>query len=228
MDPGLRRDDEWKKASGMNKHIIPLAMFVIMEVTLISLGVWQLQRKVWKEALIAAINRDGSASPLLINRLSDLNTLHEFQRVKLKCMNTDQASGVSQSGFNAQSQPSMRPYDVCQLPSGEFLSVQSDWIQNDQLFVVRYTSTYVDGRLRKWTKPNWTARLAGITHISPGMFKATVDRRYYITKGDTLPPPPANNHFAYAMQWFIFAATLLVIFTIWERRRRLASPPPAA
>jgi surfeit locus 1 family protein len=212
----------------MTKRTIPFIMFVLMEITLISLGVWQLQRKAWKEAVLANIERATSMPAVSVKRLSDLDGLSEFRRVTLTCANRDQASGVSQSGFNAQSQPATRVFIICPLSSGETVSIQGDWIPDDDLITVSYPIARIEGRLRQWHISTWAERLAGVTNISPGLFKIAVDRRYYVTKVDALPPPPPNNHFAYAMQWFIFAGVLGVIFTIWMRQQRLAPAAPGA
>lgn len=215
-------------------------MFMLMEIALISLGVWQLQRKAWKENLIALRTAQATRSAIQFDSLYKIASLLEYQHVQLQC-EFDVARIYIVDGFNADSNISRRQYLICEdshRPNAPELVVAMDWGQDmtaciSPLYEVapkrpaHWCSTDIDGRLRYWEPATFAQRVGGVKPLQAATFGKNA-LPYYVQSGEALPPPPANNHFAYAIQWFIFAGVLAVIFTIWRRQQRLAPAAPDA
>src|SRR5438105_15141039 len=76
-------------ASSVGQGVLVLALAVLLAfAALISLGVWQLQRKAWKEALIAAMSERLAAAPVDLPAPELWPSLNpdnaEFRRVRLR------------------------------------------------------------------------------------------------------------------------------------------------
>jgi surfeit locus 1 family protein len=223
------------------RRAIPFIMFVLMELTLISLGVWQLQRKEWKEALLAQRRISAIAPPLNLTTSHILDEKNAYRLVSFECQ-YDAFTSIVESGFDEASNIADRKYILCNFKDAPSVVVRSKWAKNASEKLVQQPkvafvagpllmSQIVKGRLLPWPSQSFYDAWIGPGYDRQGYWnknhKAPV-ASYFVQSGDTVPPPPANNHFAYAMQWFIFAGVLLVIFTIWARRQRLAPPGPGA
>jgi surfeit locus 1 family protein len=223
------------------RRAIPLIMFLLMEITLISLGVWQLQRKDWKEALLRQ-RLVSAQAPLLNLKKNDIaNEKIAYRHVVFTCL-YDGFSSVVVSGFDEASNIADRNYIVCNFKDAPSLVVRSKWTKHDRAKLVGQPKvTFVSGplllvqtvkgRLLPWPSQSFYDSWVGSGYDRQAYWRSKRKMpiaSYFVQIGDALPPPPANNHFAYAMQWFIFAGVFLVIFTIWARRQRLAPPGAGA
>jgi surfeit locus 1 family protein len=223
------------------RRAIPFIMFLLMEITLISLGVWQLQRKEWKEALLEQRRISATAPPLNLTISHVVNEKNAYSLVSFECQ-YDVLASIVESGFDEASNISDRKYILCNFKDAPFIVVRGKWInsaaeksvrQPKVAFVAgpRLMSQIVKGRLLPWPSQSFYDAWIGLGYDRQSYWQKTHKApiaNYFVQSGDALPPPPANNHFAYAMQWFIFAGVLLVIFTIWTRRQRLAPPGSGA
>ncbi|MBI1403655.1 MAG: SURF1 family protein [Porphyrobacter sp.] len=170
-------------------------------LTMIGLGIWQLQRKEEKEALIAryeAALRDDAViawpSPADYDRAL-------FRRTRVDCTavrGMDPISGKSASGESGWVHIAR-----CSRPEGGVADVTIGWSRSPQSPpwaggpVTGRIATYGDGVRLVAETPQ-----AGLAPLAPP------------DPGD-LP----NNHLAYAVQWFFFAATAVVIYVLALRRR---------
>jgi surfeit locus 1 family protein len=200
------------------RRAIPWLMFVVMEITLLSLGVWQLQRKDWKEALIAQIARNAEQPTFALISTEQVTPDMEYRRVTFDCTYklSDQ---YSVDGFDANKQIAKRRYVKCSAPAT--IVVDLGWSALTSAMAGSAGQIAVAGRVRHWTLPSAAQALGGIELVSPKNFAAPV-AAFYVQNGDGLPPPLPNNHFAYAIQWFLFAGVLAVIFALFQRRQKLA------
>jgi surfeit locus 1 family protein len=212
------------------RRVIPWIMFVLMELTLISLGVWQLERKEWKEDLLKNMQRN-QAAPVL--QLTDTKLISEdmlFRRVAFTC-HYDEVESAFELGFDPQSQIAERAYHICDFKNAPSLVARSNWSPKRPA-ATKLRLIHATGRFYPWTHESFYSAWVGSAQYDQKKFWTSLRTSgiapYFVQMGDALPPPPANNHFAYAIQWFIFAGVLLVIFTIWARRQRLAPPGPGA
>jgi surfeit locus 1 family protein len=199
--------------------IIPTIVVAGAVATMIGLGVWQLQRASWKEALLAEYSRATTMpavdlDPLLAGGrpLPDLS----FRRALVTCDARDVAVDA-RAGRNTA--------DV----SGQVFYVNC-----------RPGASGPAGRLR--INAGWAARpdavrrlsLSGIVAGQLGLVEA--DGPITLTSATASPPlarsqPPgldniANNHLLYALQWFFFAAAAALIYLLALRKRNRPRLPP--
>jgi surfeit locus 1 family protein len=72
------------RARGLGRRlIVPVILFVIGLGVLLSLGIWQLERKAWKEALIARVEASAKAEPRSLAMLRGTQEEIAFSRVTL-------------------------------------------------------------------------------------------------------------------------------------------------
>jgi surfeit locus 1 family protein len=209
------------------RRAVPWLMFIIMELTLVSLGLWQLQRMVWKEDLIARAQANASAAPVPLTA-----NLPEFRAVRFGCVF---AAGVEFApGGSAQGRAGQRAWAACTTPEGQRLVVDRGFVPIDRRVaeIPPQPPAEVTGQLRAWPIASTAERIAGARTLSPadfGLPPATL-----LVQATAIAPLPAgaaapiptpldvaaipNNHQSYAIQWFSFAAILGVIFGLFLRR----------
>ena len=187
----------------MTARRIPIFSTIVViaaALTMVGLGIWQLQRKGEKEALIAqyqAALRDPAevSWPSAPGDTRDL-----FRRSSVECnkvFGIDSISGKSASGRSGWVHVARCEHD------GGQADVTIGWSQSPQ--PPAWTGGRVTGRIASYGD---TIRLVAETPQAGLQPLAAPD------PGD-LP----NNHLAYAVQWFFFAATALVIYVLALRRR---------
>jgi surfeit locus 1 family protein len=178
----------------VNWREVPLVSSVIVlaaVLTMIGLGIWQLNRLDEKEALIARY----AAVPVDAARIDypPLDQLEAslYRPVRATCEKVASILGVA--GQNRLGVSGFSHVAECRLESGAEAKVALGWSRNPQ-------------------SPEWQGgEVLGI--LGPGG-KIVADPPL----GDLGPlakPDPAdipNNHLAYAGQWFFFALTALVIY----------------
>src|SRR5690348_15692389 len=82
--------------------VVPVVFIVVTFAVLVALGTWQLERKSWKEGLIAQLNDKLSAQPVAMpphEKWTELSPeADEFRRVKFSAEFLDQEALVYTSG----------------------------------------------------------------------------------------------------------------------------------
>lgn len=169
-------------------------------LTMVGLGIWQLQRKAEKEALIAryeAAANDAAAVPYPIDDNAEANW---FRRSRITCGRVLSLTTVS--GTSATGQKGLAVRATC----------------TEGAFGVPITIDL--GFTREMVTPLWEGgEVTGV--IAPGprlVADPAVAGLQLLARPD--PGSLPNNHLAYAVQWFFFAATALVIYVLALRRRR--------
>jgi surfeit locus 1 family protein len=182
--------------------LLPTLIVAAAVATMIALGVWQLQRKHWKESLLAryqaAVSMSADVpwprSPAEVERAL-------YRHARLSC---DQVTGVSAvAGTSAQGASGWAHVAHCRLDGGGEADIALGWSREPA--DVAWPGGEVSGFVAPGGKG---ARLvaappqAGLAQLAP--------------------PDPAdlpNNHLSYAVQWFFFAATAAVIYVLALRKR---------
>ncbi|MEO6387210.1 MAG: SURF1 family cytochrome oxidase biogenesis protein [Croceibacterium sp.] len=185
----------------MDRRIPVLATLLVVAAaaTMVALGVWQLQRLQWKNALVARYAqaqtmsasvpwpRDPAALEQSLFRWSEF----DCQRV----LGIRSGSGTSITGDKG-----WRHIAKCALPGGGEAEVAL-------------------GYSREPLPPTWQGgKVSGV--IAPGGVLMAAKPVPPLTP--LAPPDPndiPNNHLAYAVQWFIFALTALMIYTLALRKK---------
>ncbi len=229
--------------------LIPGLLTLVSLAILISLGIWQLQRKEWKENLIATLDAQLKAQPAPLPPASEWPALNrensEFRRVTLQAEAVATSSPVYlYTGASALrtdvKQPGYFVFAPARLPDGRTVVVNHGYVPLDRKVEPAAGPEKITGYIRWPESPGWFVS----AHDSKGdiwfvrdpvaMAKARgwgAVAPFYIDQEAPVPPegfpkpgPLAvklrNDHLGYALTWFGLAASLLAVFLAWAARER--------
>lgn len=184
--------------------IVPTVIVAAAVLTMIALGVWQLQRADWKEALIARYQQAQTMSSEVPWPRGEAGM--EASLFRWSGFTCDRVLGMrSGAGTSADGQKGWAHIARCALDGGGEAEVALGWSAAPE-------------------QPQWDGgEVSGI--IAPGGEAGGVLHAAGRPAGlqPLATPDPAdlpNNHLAYAGQWFFFALTALVIYVLALRRRQ--------
>lgn len=189
---------------------LTLAVLAVLPI-LIGLGVWQLRRADWKEALLAQL--EANRSRPLVDLPVSLDPSLGFRRVHVRC-DSVRAWGSPTAGRTVEGVVGYRQVAWCRQGAGEPVLVNLG-ISADPAV-----------RAELPPRPSFTGPLVPRDGGGP-------DDPDFILVAEEAPAPlrPAapptvedipNNHLAYAGQWFFFALALLGIYGFYVRQWRRA------
>jgi surfeit locus 1 family protein len=200
--------------------VLPTIVVALAVATMIALGIWQLQRARWKEALLADYGRAIALpavdlDPLLASGrpLPDLS----FRRALVTCDARD-AAVEAMAGRNRADITGQSYYVACRPgASGEAgrLRINAGWADRPDV-AGRLTLTGIVAGYMGVVGPDGPVTLISATPAAP------------LTRASA-PPDLAtipNNHRSYALQWFAFALTAAIIYVLALRRRNRPRLPP--
>lgn len=171
--------------------------------TMISLGVWQIHRLAWKEALLA---RYAAAE----NETAPVHWPtgpHEIEEALFRHSSVDCASVTSVdaiAGRSANGQTGWAQVAHCVLVGGGRADVVIGWAARPE------TVSWSGGTVSGIIAPGGD----GSAHLVADAPQAGLQPN---ARPDQSEIP--NNHFAYAVQWFTFAAIALIIYALALRKR---------
>jgi surfeit locus 1 family protein len=188
---------------------IPIVATIVVAaaaLAMVALGVWQLQRKQWKEGLIARYQAAVAMS-------SDIpwpatpagNDKALFRHSRFDCAEVTEMS--ASSGRSATGEPGWAHVAHCRLANGSVAKVALGWSRDP-------------------AAPSWNGgEVAGfVAPAGDGIRLVAAPPRAGLAQLATPDPNDLpNNHFAYAIQWFIFALISVVIYVLAVRKRSRAS-----
>ena len=184
--------------------IIPTIIVTIAVGIMIGLGVWQLQRKAEKEALLAHYNAADGLPAIAWPVVPDLKALPLFRRSTVMCVKVIKIESVS--GSNRAGDAGFAHVASCQTGGAEGSSakVAIGWSERPQ------SPSWSGGLVRGIIAPDGV-QLVKLVSTDPA------DGLQQLA----LPSPAQipNNHFLYAIQWFIFAAAASIIYILAVRKR---------
>lgn len=184
--------------------IIPTIIVIIAVAIMIGLGVWQLQRKAEKEALLARYNAADGLPAIAWPVVPDPKALPLFRRSTLTCVKVAKIELVS--GSNRAGDAGFAHVASCQTGGAEGVNakVAIGWSERPQ------SPSWNGGLVRGIIAPDG-AQLIKLVSTDPA------DGLQQLA----LPSPAQipNNHFLYAIQWFIFAAAASIIYVLAVRKR---------
>jgi surfeit locus 1 family protein len=243
---------------GWRRLLAPMIVTATALAMLIALGIWQLERKAWKESLIATLQQRTSAAPAALPRPETWANLtpedSEFRRVKLQLEFLDRLHAWLYTSGSALREDVKSPgyfvFVPARLPNGQIVVVNTGYAPERQ-YPWKAGQAEIVGYLRWPDAPTWFVS----EHDTSGGTWFVRDQRamaqvrgwgevapFYIDQEGPVPPgglprPGAvkvnlrNDHLGYALTWFGLAAALGAIFALWawkELRRGGVSSPETA
>jgi len=229
--------------------VTALAAFAV----LVGLGVWQLNRKQWKEDLIASMTARFEAEPQDFPARDKWPSMtaenSEFLRVKIDAdfwPTQDVYAYIAGSALRDDiKSPGYFVFRPAKLPDGRIVVVNRGYVPID------YTTPSPSGRIQLTGYLRWPERESMFVSSSDAKGETWFVRDhqamaaargwgevapFYIDQEAPVPeggfPRPASlkvrlrdDHLGYALTWFGLAAVLAVVFTIWliGRRRKAVS-----
>lgn len=193
--------------------VVATAVVVLAALAMIGLGIWQLQRREAKHALLASFARNAVLPERPLPLPAPDSAL--FSRVAATC--TAPSPPTRSAGRNQGGVSGYRFLVACREGFVVDLGVASD---------PRLTPAWPGGAVR-----GILTRAPDSTSFIERLFGARPQPAPMIVPADALAPglsasrapDPASvpdNHLAYAVQWFAFAAMALVIYAFALKRRR--------
>lgn len=209
----------------MKLPLFPTILVGLAVAAMIGLGIWQLDRRGEKEALIArlATNRTLGAMTFPNPPVGDE---HLFRLAGLMCLEV--ASWSEQAGRDASGKSGWRHLADCRI-GAEGMSVKVDMgVSSAPGITPAWKGGAVTGIITH--APDSTPLLASLLGKRPPRNLMLVADTPAPGLSASAPPDPSsvpNNHLAYAVQWFLFAGIAVVIYllALRVRARRTASPP---
>jgi surfeit locus 1 family protein len=178
--------------------LVVLAAAAIM----VNLGVWQLHRKAWKEALIVRYQHAQNASAPV--PWPDGPGEYEsalYHRSRVNCAVVTGTAAIA--GRAADGRPGWAHIAHCSLPTGGAADVALGWSNDPQ------APSWRGGPVTGWVAGSDKGVRLVASPPQAGLVQlAAPDPR-------DLP----NNHLSYAVQWFLFALTALVIYALALRKK---------
>ena len=194
--------------------LVPTIIVLLAVPTMIALGVWQLGRAEWKEALLARLAANRTAP--MIDAPAELSPRKDelsFRRVRVVCANVvdlDPTAARSVTGITGYRQ-----------------LVRCERTEGEPLLISLGVATDPTARVDVAPGSAFTGPL--VPRSSAPVFLLVSDTPVGALAAEA--PPGAdtisNSHRGYAVQWFLFALMLSVIYGVYLRRRTGAVAPGA-
>jgi cytochrome oxidase assembly protein ShyY1 len=232
---------------GRKGLFIPAAFMLSAFTVLVGLGTWQIERKAWKEGLIATLDRRLNDAPLALSPPEQWAGMtpdnSEFTRVRVRVdfpKTSDALVYTGSSGVRDDVKGTgYFVFSPAQLTGGRQVVVNRGFVP-EQIYPNMSEGIEIVGAIRFPEKPSWfvsahdaagkiwtvrdpaaMAQLLGWGPVAP----------FYIEQESPVPPGglphPAplkprlrNDHLQYAITWYGLAAVLAAMSAIWLVRRR--------
>ena len=190
--------------------VIPTILVALAVAAMIGLGIWQLQRAKWKNALVAQYQRAETLPPIswpnILPRQEQLPLFRHATGVCLRPIGKRSVAGQNKSGEPGY----VHILDCTTGAEGPGMSVEVGWSKNPNA-AVNWRGGPVSGIIVPDRRS--IMRLVAATP-APGL--------------ESSAPPSigsiSNNHLLYAVQWFAFAAIALLIYGLALRKRLMKEP----
>lgn len=176
---------------------------------MVGLGVWQLQRKSEKEALLARYEAAAGLPEIAWPRFAAADDPHLFRRATGFCLEV--TGWRTSAGQNLRGETGWSHIVGCRTGAeGPGMQVDMGWSKNPAV-----KPRWAGGAVRGTIVPDPMHRIRLVSAVpAPGLVASAAP------SSESIP----NNHLLYAIQWFFFAAAATVIYMLALRRR---SPPKA-
>jgi surfeit locus 1 family protein len=198
--------------------IVPTIIVLLAAATMMALGVWQLQRATWKEALIARYTANRNLPPMAYPPLGPVADDALFRKSRVTCLRV--SAWRTEGGSTPSGQPGYRHIADCVTGAEGPGALIDMGVAADPKFVPTWKGGTVDGLIT--TEPNHASVISGMfgaKRVLRPMLVADVPGPDMAASAPPSVEGISNNHRAYAVQWFVFATLALVIYGLALRRR---------
>lgn len=194
---------------------------LVMVPVLIALGMWQLDRREWKHALIAQLSQAEHLPPVAPREFFDAlagTKSVQFRRATVDCRPGRVSPYDLKGGTSADGEGGYLVLVACRDParryaSGPDLVVVAGWTLRPDAIKTIELDTSFDGTIIE--HPYGTAAGRPQFMLIPKTAVAPL-----VPSRTPVPDDLPDSHLSYALQWFAFAVTLVVIYAIYVRRWR--------
>jgi surfeit locus 1 family protein len=185
--------------------ILPTIIVAAAVATMIGLGVWQLQRKAEKEALLVQYANAAKLPAIAWPAVPLPDALPLFRKSSLMCVKVERWESVS--GKNADGKPGFAHIAHCHLggAEGPGAKVAVGWTARPD------HPDWTGGAVSGMIAPDNEALIRLVTDAAPAGLQKLA------------PPSPdsiPNNHLMYAIQWFFFAGAAALIYVLALHKRQ--------
>lgn len=202
----------------MKLPVVATTLVALAVTAMVALGVWQLDRRGQKEALIAQYRANATLPGMAMPGPGDWRGAL-FRRVTATCQSV--AGWSSEAGRGTDGTRGWRKLAQCRTGGAEGPALTIDMgVSSDAQATPAWAGGVVSGVLSE--APNHSSLIAR------AFGRGEVPRPLLIVAmavpglQPSAPPSPEtvpNNHLAYAVQWFLFAGIATVIYALALRRR---------
>jgi surfeit locus 1 family protein len=200
--------------------VLATIIVLLAIAAMVGLGLWQLDRRTEKQALLARYSANLNLAPLPLAALFPVDDGDLFRRTSATCLSI--VAWDSKAGRDAQERNGWRHIASCRT-GAEGPGFAADMGVSQQSGPPRWTGGEVRGRLI-WATDEGTliSRLFGRKTPHRAMIVAEQAASGLSASAQPDPAGVPNNHLAYAVQWFLFAAVALAIYGVALWRRSVA------
>jgi surfeit locus 1 family protein len=211
---------------------LPAVMTLVMLAILIGLGIWQLQRREWKRAILDQMDA-AERSPALA--MSDAPS--PFQKVRLEGHLRGDLQALYQFEIR-NGQPGAQLVVPLERAGKPTVLVDLGYIPDSAPHPFPVTDAAVEGFIRPAEQagtfsgtddlthrhfytldPAVIGRTLGVADVAPFILVALAPATSgQVPEPSHVLPRPANDHLSYALTWFGFAVTLSIIFLLYARK----------
>lgn len=189
--------------------LIPTILVAAAVLTMVGLGIWQLQRKGEKDALLADYAKAQALPPIAWPTMPVTEPLPLFRAATGNCLRP--AAFRTAAGENRKGESGFLVIADCITGAeGPGIAVEIGWTKNPNA-----GKDWKGGLVSGVIAPDSQSRMRLVAaSAAPGLEASAV-------------PSPAiirNNHLSYAIQWFLFAGIALVIYVLAVRKKWREAP----
>ncbi|WP_298400365.1 SURF1 family protein [Sphingobium sp.] len=198
--------------------IIPTLLVALAVLTMIGLGIWQLQRRAEKEqALVLAAANPGRPA-VAFPKLPPVDPDLLFRRSSIHCLNV--VEWQVEAGRAADGSTGYRHIAHCATGAegpGVLVAIGVGQKPDEK-------PVWTGGQVAGWIsqEPDHRALLTRVDGKAPPLRPMLIASTAPAGLKPVAPPRAEdlpNNHLAYAVQWFFFAAVAVIIYILALRRR---------
>jgi surfeit locus 1 family protein len=203
----------------MRLPIIPTVIVALAVAAMVALGVWQLQRKAEKEALIATYAANIGKPAIAFPELAPVRDAEMFRKSSVNCLEV--IGWQSGSGRDTKGKPGIQYIAECKTGVEGPGALVAFGIADRPDFKPTWNGGVVKGTIvLEPSRHSFLERIFGMVPTLRPMLMSDTAPEGMRSVAQPDPKDVTNNHLSYAVQWFFFAAAALVIYLLALRRRQ--------